>query len=218
MPNLVLWQPHSPLLEAYAILARQRARHERGRYARLRDQANDVLWAQYAQWPDLEQKIVSAMDRIRLRQEGGGGTPMTEWDDGEASPTTGQGTDSHAERMGRAFLLKKAWKQVRTLCHPDKNRGSAEEFAILADAYRAGDLDTLSEYVLSINQTIMEQIAYWLMAGQKPAIEWQILQHMPMFRVVRAVAQGNHELASRLALQLRLQRLRELEAEELMMG
>lgn len=211
---ITLYKSHPPLLEAYAILARHRAMGERGRYSALLDQANKVLWEQYSHWPELEQKIVATMGRIRARTEG---TPMTETEE-TLDPTDDQPGMTQQAKAARRFMLKKAWRQVRTLCHPDKGPGYLEEFQILNEAYRAGDLLTLTEYVIAINRTILEQIEHWLNEAKKPAINWQILQQMPMFRIVRLVHQGQMERAREVAFQQRSQRLRELELEELTMG
>lgn len=188
--------------------------HERGRYAALLDQANDILWAMYALNPDLEQKIVAVLDRIRIRQEG---EPMTEFED-EPTPM-GDGPDTQTNKSAQKFLLKKAWRLVRTLVHPDKGTGQQrEEFQVLKAAYEAGDLNALTEYVLASQKTVLEQIAHWRTEVAKPAINWQVLQRMPAFRVVRAFMAGQRDLAAELAFHQRTQRLHELELEELSMG
>jgi hypothetical protein len=218
MSSLVEWQPHSPLLAAYAILSRRAAMAERQRYADLREVVNNQIWSQYSLYPEQEAKIVAVMDRIRIRQEG---APMTETTDAEDINMLDDAATldmSYAQRHSHRFLLKKAWRRVRTMVHPDKSDAAREEFQMLFDSYRAGDINALNEYVISFDKTIVEQIEYWLNEKQKPKIEWAILQRMPMFQIVRALAAGNRELAAQLAFAQRRQRLRELELEELLMG
>jgi len=216
MTAIVLWKPHSALLEAHNTHVRQRAFKARSHYADLRERVNDQIWSQYALWPDLDQKIVQAEARLRARQEG---APMTELTDDEIDMRDGSATYgmSYAQRQAHRFLLKKAWKRVRSMLHPDRSQGDAEVFKTLQDAYRAGDLNALTEFTISADKTVMEQIAYWINEEQKPAMEWRILQRMPMFDIVRALARGDKEHAKTLAFQQRMARLRELELEELLM-
>lgn len=216
--ELQLYVPHSPVLAAYAAHVRGLAFKERQYYSDLREVVNRQIWSQYALYPDLEDKIVEVLIRLRIRQEGAPSTETTDPEDQDILDDAQMLDMSYAQRQAHRFLLKKAWRRVRTMVHPDKSDAQRSEFQALFDAYRSGDINSLNEYVLSFDKSILEQIAYWLNEARKPKIEWGILQRMPMFQIVRALNAGKKELAAQLAFAQRRQRLRELELEELLMS
>jgi len=219
MSNLVLWRPpNEALLQAYAASLRRRAFAVRERYQRLLDQVNDQVYAIYALDPELENKIVQVMERIRARTEG---APMTEFSDtvgaGERDSVNTMGM-TYQQREAHRFLCKKAWRRIAQLVHPDRSSEDIAVFQKLKEAYEQSDLVSLQEFVLASDRTVVEQIQWWLTEIEKPPIRWQILQQMPMFQIARALSTGNHERARKLAAEQRLMRLRELELEELAMG
>jgi hypothetical protein len=179
----------------------------------LLDQANAVMLDLCALNPELEDKINATAERIRARQEG---TPLTEFLEPENQLMDKPGSQQNA--LAHKLLLTKAWRRIRSMVHPDKGHEEREEFQVLKAAYEAGDLNALTEYAIAREKTIVEQIEHWQNEVQRPAVNWQILQQMPMFKAVQAFHAGKRDQAAQLALQLRLQRLRELELEELMMG
>lgn len=219
MSNLVLWRPpNEALFEAYAAGLRRRAYEVRDRYERLLNQVNDQVWAVYALDPELENKIVAVMERIRVKTEG---APMTEFSDtvqaGDRDSVNTMGM-THQQREAHRFMCKKAWRRIAQLLHPDRSTADQELFQKLKDAYNQSDLVALQEFALTSEKPVVEQIQWWLTEIEKPPIRWQILQQMPMFQIARALSTGNPERARQLAAEQRLWRLRELELEELKMG
>ena len=92
------------------------------------------------------------------------------------------------------FLLKKAYRMAAAVAHPDKG-GSHDDFLSIHKAYRAGDMSSLNEYVLSRRLGLLERIKYWDDERRKPRIKHQLFQATDAFRIVQYIALGQHEQA-----------------------
>lgn len=200
---LVLYDPYRPVLRAYCENCKKKAFAERARVTIRLDHANDVIWHEMAQHQDLLDKIETVKTRIRLLTRG---EALTELQD-EQKPL-----DELSD--GERFLVKKAWRAVAARVHPDVQGGDATLFDFMHKAYEAGDLRTLTEYVLSSTKGLEAQIEYWLTEIKRPEHNWQILQQMDQFLVLRLKMSGNHQQAKDCARQILVHQLTNLELEE----
>ena len=182
MPNNVMSRnalvvcTDNPLLCDYRNRLRAQSLVEREYYQRLIDHSDAIIGAYSKGFPIAERQIADLKRLIALRTKG---APMTEELDVSSSVNTNQ-----QEAVAHAFLLQKAYRAAAKLAHPDKG-GNDADFAAVNAAYKARDLDSLNEFFLSKNRTLVESIQHWRNEVQKPRVQWQEFQSAPTFKVVR---------------------------------
>lgn len=177
----------NPLLVAYHNALRAKATAEREYHQRLIDHSESIVEGYSKQHPKLDEQIAELKRLISLRTSG---APMTETLDVEDSVNN----ESYQEAVAHAFLLKKAYRAAAALSHPDKG-GNDADFAAVNAAYKARDLDSLNEFFLSKNRTLLESIEHWLNEVQKPRVQWLEFQASPAFKVVRFHKSGKTDQA-----------------------
>lgn len=201
---LIVWSQNDPLLVCYNVMCRDRALGARAHYTGPRDVATTRIWDECARHEDLLAQIDDIKGRIRLLTQG---VPQTETLDRKHA-LAGSVQNEDAEGM----VLKKAWREVCKTAHPDKG-GDTKDFQALKAAYEAGDLGSLTEWVITSHKTLIEQIEYWRTEEQKPARDWSVLQRMDQFKILRALMTGQTALAHELSRALMRARLFEVQIE-----
>jgi hypothetical protein len=151
------------------------------------DHSESIVEAYSKMFPEAEAKISELKRLIALRTKG---APMTEDLDVERSVDD----KPYQEAVAHAFLLKKAYRAAAKISHPDKG-GNHEEFAAVAAAYKARDLNSLNEFVLYKNRSLLESISYWLDEIEKPKVQWITFQSGHAFKVVQLHKTGHEDSA-----------------------
>jgi len=184
--QLVVYQP-PPVLVAYKGWLQRQTHRERIHYDERRTQCHEIVFNIMREFSSTLEAITRARMRIRAKQTG---APCTEPMDAL------QAADALAPQTSDAelFLLKIAYRQAATLAHPDKG-GSTADFQAVVEAYRAKNLGSLHEFVLTRTAPVLKQIAYWLTEVQKPQIDWIEYQSSTEYQIAQLHMQGHSDRA-----------------------
>lgn len=191
MYPLVPYNGLCPVLQNLLRWARKQTIANRQRTAQKIDAVRRVSSQIVAHHQDTLDAIKRARQRARLTQRGVAATESLD------VPDT---SEVLANNLNDAeiFVLKKAYRQAAALAHPDRG-GSADEFQAVHAAYRAKDHAALTEYLLSKQETSRSQLDYWMIAVNKPDIDWVRFQSTPEYFISRLYTQGKQELAIKTA-------------------
>lgn len=190
---VIPFDPQPLLLESYAKTLKRKALAARKIHQDRIDSANAILQKCYDKHPELVSKVKKFKVLIQLNTRGDAAT--------ESVLDTGLDSTPQEEAVAKAFLLKKAYKQAAAMAHPDKG-GSHEDFVAINAAYRAKDIDSITEFLLSKHRSILDQISYWQSEQKKPEVSWTRFRSTPEFGIVRLYTSGNKERAEQMALEV----------------
>lgn len=186
---ITLFEPN-PLIYQYCKNLQRSALKERQTKQILFDSLMDTLDRCYNKHPELCDKIRKLQVRVQTLTKG---VPATE----AVMDTNIHSADRELD-VAQELLLKKAYKQAASIAHPDKG-GSNDDFASINAAYRAKDLGSLTEFVISKNKTLVEQVEYWKSEILKPDMKLKEFQAQPEFKIIRSYVSGRQEEAYSLA-------------------
>jgi hypothetical protein len=195
--KLVLWRPPLDLamLAAYNKM-RAAAEKQRTYYERVIKQVDHIVGRLANDYCEKELLHIEDLQReLRLITKG---TPLTEAlspDDKEPILTSTPGFsqrqyDAHTE------LLKKAYRKVAMLCHPDREGGDHSVFQEVEIAYKMRDLNRLNAIYLSILQG---RNLYWQQSEgvyhvsseyHRYGVELELLQQTAGWRATRLYLAG----------------------------
>lgn len=120
--------------------------------------------------------------------------PMTDLADSESIAAYNQMTES--QRIAFTELLKKSYKAVAMLCHPDRG-GDPEVFKELEEAYRDRDLTRINSMWISLTrgrnlywQSSEEGIEWASTELNRPMVTQEKLKSTPLYDIVRQHACG----------------------------
>lgn len=187
---LILFDPTPPILVLYAKTVKKRVIAERLQYQSRMDQFSSILEKCYDNFPELTFKVRRKKAEIQLQTRGAAAT--------ESVLDINLKATDHETDVAQRFLVKKAYRVAASMAHPDKG-GNKDDFAAVLAAYKAGDLESLNEFVLSKQKGVIDQITHWHFELRKPAIQWQHLTSTPEYKIVQAHLSGRHAVASDLA-------------------
>lgn len=181
---LVLWQ-EDPCLEAYCASLQVKTFRNRAFYARAEEQVSTVSAKMVSMLPELEAQIKSLRLAIRSIDTG---MPAT---DSIEPPKAIEELDP-----GQKALVKAAFKKAAGIAHPDKG-GTDADFAYILAAYRANDLNVLTEYVLTYGEQkpVAARISYWSDALHGARARWLKRQMTDEYRLVMRFMRGKQEQA-----------------------
>lgn len=127
------------------------------------------------------------------------GTPVTEpMDDlAESESITQYNQMTESQRIAFTELLKKAYKAVAMLCHPDREGGSVQVFQELEAAYADRDLTRINSMWLSLTkgrnlywQSSEEGVDWASTELNRPMVTQEKLKSTPLYDIVRQHACG----------------------------
>lgn len=193
---LALWvDPSVPILEEYLKQLRSNAIQERRKYSSIKEQ----VIGRYETY--LSENFQSELDeieeiQIQLRNRSRGDyIPDTESSVCENPINNGPNAE------GERFLLKKAYRQAALLHHPDKG-GHPDDFHAAAEAFRAGDLGSLQELLLSKSRSRLSQIEYWQNEVSKPQVSWVQFKSTVQYKIAVSIDYGDESTAYNLSARL----------------
>ena len=195
--NLVLWRPplNLGMIAAYNKL-RSAAEKQRAYYNKVINQVNFVVGKLAEDFCEKELDHIDELRReLRLITKG---TPLTEAltpEDKEPLLTSNPGFsqrqyDAHTE------VLKKAYRKLAMLCHPDREGGDQSVFQEVETAYAMRDLNRLNAIYLSIMQG---RNLYWQQSEgvyhvsseyHRYGVELELLQQTAGWRATRLYLAG----------------------------
>lgn len=185
--QIICYNSNNPILEWYEKGLKIRALNVRKRHQQQFDHADFVLDRLCEDFPKLVGRIRDLQGQVSTLTKG---VPQTETVDLKEHTE-----ESYQEAVAHAFLLKKAYRAAVAIAHPDKG-GSSDDFNLVAAAYKAGDLHSLNEYVISANYNLIERISHCLNDIQRSQIAWTAFQSTEYFRAVKFYMAGDHKRAS----------------------
>lgn len=191
MPNLIVYNPDSPILVAWCHRLRAIAIRARREVIRKKDMIHVVSARIMEQHQNKLNRIASIRNRIRLIRRG---VPLTEAFDSVTNTSQLDDNLSDADR----FLLKKAYRKAASIAHPDKG-GSLEDFHAVREAFLAGDLASLNEFFLLQHGTLHQRIEYWLSQPAASHVDWVRFRATNEYAVVTLYQRGKKEKAADLA-------------------
>ncbi len=145
MPNIVLYNEATVNLGFLYLFQRtyEAGRKEKAKLHKLLTQLDDIAAIYFDRNEDVADAIVEVKREIRLITTGSpatesmdppsAGSPLSLLDDGV----------KHQLDDAQMQLLKRAYRKLAAICHPDKPGGSVEEFQAVQKAYENQDLDEL---------------------------------------------------------------------------
>jgi hypothetical protein len=171
----------------------------RNRYYKIHAQVLKIANDYYAALPEVD-VVIRLRREIRMATKG---TPETIAVD---SITTAGYVSFGTEQLynAQAHLVKKAYRLVRSLVHPDLG-GDAELFRLVNAAYHLRDLTFLQElYIQLVKDSLWyrasdEGLAYLKQEIERPVVSLRILQSTPEFTIAQRHLSGNIESADRCA-------------------
>ena len=190
---LILYDPVDPALAWYSGTLKKLVLAERARTQARVDSANKILQDCFDKHPEMIAKIRAFKTLVQLNTRGAAAT--------ESVMDTELSSVPQEEAVARAFLLKKAYRIAAAAAHPDRG-GSHDDFAAINAAYRAKDLDSITEFLISKQRSILEQIAYWRSELEKPEVSWTRFRSTPEFSIVKYAMSGNTQRAEQMALEV----------------
>lgn len=174
-------------LEAYAKSLKLNALSARTNCQSKIENANLIINRVCAKYQNTMEHTAAVHGRMRnLRR----GTPSTEFQEAFQPEDMLGNNLSDAEK----FLLKKSYRQAARLSHPDRG-GSTEEFQAVSAAYKAKDLSSIIEYVLTREKGALDKINYWKDQVLKANVDWVRFQSTNCFVIARLYMQGYTEQA-----------------------
>lgn len=189
----------------------------RAEYERVANEVNTVSDVLILKYPKIADEILRLRLDIRLELRG---TPVTEPMD-SLDPRMHE--DSHlteAQYAARTLLLKRAYKAVAQVTHPDREGGSEELFKQTGDALKYRDLDELN--YIYVNAVHVRNL-YWRNSSigheyigttsDKYCVRLELLRKSTGFAIVRHYRSGRIQLAQQMMQQHLEQRVLELMME-----
>lgn len=184
--ELVVYDPVAPILRALLFAIKRKALRDRLDIEARIERMEVVYGAVIAAFPELTTKIKDARRRLQLRTRGIMATEDIDAPDAGGVEAWSKTSEAWAAHL---FMCKKAYRAAVPHAHPDLG-GDNAEFTLITAAYRAHDLGTLQEYVLSRNWSVLQRIAHWQTESKKPAVAWVRYQASEEFKVVRLQMSG----------------------------
>lgn len=189
---------------------------ERKTLDRLTTQCDTVLDQYEKQFPNLTSILDELILELRLIVRG---TPVTEPIDATQVHNMRDEISNQQQYQALSLLLKKAYKKVAQLAHPDKG-GSKEVFHEVEEAYRDRDLPRLSDIYIQI---VSGRDLYWQQTDeglyhasneyQRPHTLMARIMASKGYEVARAHSSGNFNHASFLMETILHERIQELRNE-----
>jgi hypothetical protein len=189
---------------------------ERKALDKLQDQCNTILDRYENSFPDLTQILDSLTLELRMIVRG---TPVTEPLDPVQIRNMRDEMGNEQQYQALSLLLKKAYKKVAQLAHPDKG-GSKEVFHEVEEAYRDRDLPRLNAIYIQLSAG---RDIYWQQSDeglyhasneyQRSSVMRQQIVASRGYQVVRQHSTGNFNHASFLMESILHERIQELRNE-----
>lgn len=167
------------------------AAKESKEYASLVKQVEIIVNSYADQLPELSEEVTRLKLEIRLATRG---IPVTVPMDAATATPVLQSDPNFNEQQFNAHseVLKKAYKKVAMLSHPDRQGGSVEAFNEVTEAYSRRDLSSLTEIYISLCkgrnlywQQSTEGISYASTEFDRPRANLQLLKTNPIFTIAR---------------------------------
>ncbi len=178
-----------PCLTSYLSSLKILALSEREHYAELADLFEADYMKATESFPEDMHRIHALEDHYNDLVQSEGGVPDTE------GVYTNRKESRNPDEVADRFLLKQAYRVAASVAHPDKQGGSAEEFALLNAAYKAGDLDTIMSYYLGRCGNLHQRLHFWYTETQKPRVRWLEFCNTVQYRVVVLRMNGDYHRA-----------------------
>ena len=175
-----------PVMLAYLRYVQREAENARKALVAHIEMVRAITLPYYEEFGVLTGKIAAVKVRIRMLQKGAAATESL------AAPQRVEAFEGKTE--AEKYVLKKAYRQAAALCHPDKG-GTTEEFQSVYNAYIAGDLYALNNFVLAREKPTMDMIRHWLLDAQRCAIAWIEFRDGTEFRIAQLVMKKQPEMA-----------------------
>jgi hypothetical protein len=186
----------------------------RNRYFKFHAQVLQIANEYYDALPEAE-VVIRLRREIRMASKG---TPETMAVD---SITSAGYVSFGTEQLynAEAHLVKKAYRMLAPMVHPDRCGGDVTRFQLVNAAYRLRDLTFLQELYIQLvkdnlwYRTTDEAFAYLEQELQRPAVSTMLLRSQPEFTIAQLHLSGNLDAAQATARRRILELVRTLNNE-----